>query len=85
MRPQLAEAKACEEFEKHTVFVVVSHVEIALHSRLEHGVAAVGHHVRLPDPFHAGVDGELKMDDDVVHVQMVTRELNAGSSAASST
>ena len=53
--------------QRSTVLVVVSHVEVALHGGLEHGVCCAGHHVGLPIQLHGGVGGELEVHDDVVH------------------
>ncbi len=61
----------------HTVFVVVSHVEIVLHRSLEQGVVASRHNVGLPDFPHAGVHRYLEVNHDMVHDLRESRNVDA--------
>ena len=69
MRPAAREwaALRVQQRGSSTILVVVSHVEIALHRGLKHGVARAGHHVGLPKCFHGWVRRELEVHDDLVH------------------
>ncbi len=50
-----------------TVFVVVGHVEVALHSRSEHRVAVAGQDVGLPAFSQARIYWDLKVHHNGVH------------------